>query len=287
MDAEAALAPARALFAEALRDEAEGRVAVALAKFRRVRDVRDTAAVEYRIASCEEGLGHLVAAAASYESAIRQGGEDSMTVSAGARDRLASVQRRIGHLTLAMASPAPPGQEVFIDGAVPAALADVPLDPGPHLVTARAPGAVPFRAEVSVLEGASLTVSVPLLPSPPPELPPSHGSRTWGWACAAGGAALLAGSGVVLLLRQNDIGSLNQACPAFSCPADENANRSSLEATRSRAVVEGPVAAGLAVGGALAAGVGLFLLLGPSSQASGPVTGVGVTPDGAFVGGVF
>jgi hypothetical protein len=284
-DDEAALAPARALFAEALHDEEEGRAAVALEKFRRVRDVRDTAAVEYRIASCEEGLGHLVAAAASYESAIRLGGDDSITVTAGARDRLASVQKRIGHLTLATSSPAPAGQEVFIDGAVPAALTEIPLDPGPHLVTARAPGAASFRSEVTVLEGARLSVSVPLLPSPPPEPPRGHGGRTAGWACVAGGAALLAGSGIVLLLRQSDIGSLDQECKSGTCPP--GANRSSLEATRSRALVEGPLAVGLAVAGALAGGAGVFLLLRSSSPSPAPVTGVGVGPAGAFLGGVF
>src|ERR1700733_8556393 len=56
------LAAARALFAEALRDEEASRFPEALEKFRRVRAVRDTAAVEYRIGSCYEGLGRRAAA---------------------------------------------------------------------------------------------------------------------------------------------------------------------------------------------------------------------------------
>jgi hypothetical protein len=110
------------------------------------------------------------------------------------------------------------------------------------------------------------------------------GARTAGWIAVASGAALLTGSGVVLLLRQGDIGSLNSACPGAQCPP--TANATSLEATRSRALVEGPVALGLAVAGALASGVGLFLLLRPASQAP-LTTGIGLYPSGAVLGGAF
>jgi hypothetical protein len=48
---------ARALFAEALSDQEAGRTAMALEKYRRVAEVRDTAQVEYRIGTCLEGLG--------------------------------------------------------------------------------------------------------------------------------------------------------------------------------------------------------------------------------------
>jgi hypothetical protein len=283
-DADGELAPARALFAEALQDEQEGRVALALEKFRRVRDVRDTAAVEYRIASCEEGLGRLVAAAASYTSAIRLGEGSPLAdpVTSGARERLASIEKRIGHLTLAMASPVPTDREVFVDGAVPSALSEILLDPGPHLISARAPGTVPFQREVTLLEGARLTVSIRLAPSPSLAPPAATLPKTVGWSAVAGGVALVAASGIVWVLRESDIGSLNRACPAGECPP--TANESSLEATRSRAIAEGPIAVGLAVAGALASGVGLFLLLRPSSRAS---VVAGLCSSGAVVGGTF
>ena len=51
------LAPARALFAQALRDQEAQRFSEALEKFQRVRAVRDTASIEYRIGACFEGLG--------------------------------------------------------------------------------------------------------------------------------------------------------------------------------------------------------------------------------------
>jgi uncharacterized membrane protein len=48
------LAAARALFGEALRDENSERFGEALEKFERVRAVRDTPSIEYRIGSCYE-----------------------------------------------------------------------------------------------------------------------------------------------------------------------------------------------------------------------------------------
>src|ERR1700733_11973829 len=60
------LAAARALFGEALVAEQAGRFAEALEKFERVRAVRDTASVEYRIGSCHEGLGEPAPAVRAY-----------------------------------------------------------------------------------------------------------------------------------------------------------------------------------------------------------------------------
>jgi hypothetical protein len=48
---------ARKLFADALRDEENGDFVSALEKFGRVRSVRDTASIEYRVGTCYEGLG--------------------------------------------------------------------------------------------------------------------------------------------------------------------------------------------------------------------------------------
>jgi hypothetical protein len=288
---DAELASARALFAEALRDEEEGRLAVALEKFRRVRDVRDTAAIEYRIAACEEGLGRLVAAGASYVSAIRlgEGSPSTQAVMDAARERLVSLQKRIGHLTLTTPAPAPSDEEVMVDGTVPPSLSEIPLDPGPHVVTARAEGTVPFRREITLFEGAELTVPIRLPPFSG-MAPTSNGetlgrnARTAGWITLAGGGALLAASGVVLVLRQAEIGSLDSTCPGGECPS--TANQSSLESARSRALIEGPVGVGLAVAGALAAGVGLFLLLRPSSSRS-VTPSVRIGPAGAALGGTF
>ena len=61
------LAAARKLCTEALLDERDQRYEIALAKFQRVRDVKDTAAVRYRIGACQEGLGKLRDAAAARE----------------------------------------------------------------------------------------------------------------------------------------------------------------------------------------------------------------------------
>jgi hypothetical protein len=284
-DAQAELASARALFAEALHDEEEGRLPMAVEKFRRVRDVRDTAAVEYRIATCEEGLGHFVASAGAYEAAVRlgEGNPETQAVAAGAREHLKEVKKRVGRLTLTTTSPAPSDLGILVDGVAPGTLTDIALDPGAHVITARVAGALPFRSEVTLPEGARLTVSIPLMPSGPPGAVRGDGTRTLGWVFAAGGAALLAAGGIVLLVRLGDIASLNSACPSGDCPS--TANLPNLESTRSRALAEGPIGVGLAVAGALAAGAGLFILLRPGSR--GPSVGMGLDGSGVIVGGAL
>ena len=103
------LAGARALFSEALRDEEAGRLSDALQKFERVREVRDTAPVEYRIGSCNEGLGKPVAAYVAYRDAIALGQDDanSLDVVRGALDRLDALGHHVARLILVLPEGAP------------------------------------------------------------------------------------------------------------------------------------------------------------------------------------
>ena len=89
------LAAARALFADALHDEEAGRFADALEKFERVRAVRDTASIEYRIGSCYEGLGQPAPAFRAYLAAQALGASDPQgaDVSRAASDRLDALGR--------------------------------------------------------------------------------------------------------------------------------------------------------------------------------------------------
>jgi len=203
---EAELAAARQLFAEALRDEQEKRFDAALDEFRRVRDVRDTAPVEYRIATCLEGLRRLTDALATYDTAIRLTERDpaAADVAAGSRERIDALSKRVAHLELALSAHAPPDAELRVDGR-PQRSGDIVLDPGSHRVEATATGAPPFRSDVALPEGGRISLTVPLDPSAVPrstppraagEVPtsPREGSRTstWGWFAIGAGGALLA-----------------------------------------------------------------------------------------------
>ena len=261
------LAAARALFSEALQDEEAGRFAVALAKFQQVRAVRDTASIEYRVATCHEGLGEPALAYGAYRAAVALGRDDprSVDVSLAASGRLDALAKRLALLTLETPRPWLAGLDVRVDDTpvTAATVEPVPLVPGRHVVDATAPGALPFRRAIVVAEGEPLSLAVDLQPGPAPaaSVPEPRGdSRTVaGWFAAGGGVALLAASAVLLVVRHDDIAALDRACPGGLCPA--GADASDLDATRTRALVEGPVAVACGVAGLAAAGVGAYLLV--------------------------
>ena len=275
------LAAARKLFAQALHDEEDGHYDVALARFRQVKEVRDTAPVEYRIGTCLESLGHLAGALAAYQAAVRLGQQPGTEtdVTTESRERAARLSKRVGHLTLLLSSRAPKGAEVRVDGRPVADLADVPLDPGAHRVEATAPGVAPFQSDVTIPEGGQASFTLPLDPPAPAPLPPRpaeslveehaearpSGSQTWGWIAVGTGGALLVASGVSLVLRENDIRKALQLCPGGGCVG---AIDPEAQSATDRAHVEGPLALGLGIGGAVAAGVGVYLLFRSPAGAS-------------------
>jgi hypothetical protein len=279
-----ALASARALFADALRDESAGRFGAALEKFQRVREVRDTAAIEYRIGTCQEGLGQPAPAFASYRAAVALGRDEpsSTDVVQAASARLAALGDRVGRLTLVFAPPAPHGTEVRVDGEMippPALVEPIVVAPGSHEVTATAPEAAPYRGAIALTAGAQVSLTIALAPpvaesapAPAPEVtrPGGGGSTTVGWITAGAGVALVATSVVLLIARHDAIADLDRQCPGGVCPA--GADKNNLDATRNRALLEGPLALGFAAGGVVAAGVGVYLLAAAHASAPAAVS---------------
>ena len=299
---DADLAAARTLFTQAVHDEDEHRYDTALDEFRRVAAVRDTANVQYRIASCLEKLGRLADALAAYEKAVRIGSSEKAAadVVRAASARAADLDRTVPRLTIVVPADAPAGTEVRVDD-VPvdaATLHDaIPLDPGHHTIAAAAPGDLPFRTAVTLPEGGRVSITVTLSPAvsvppvptasgsasasagppppPPPPPPPvdaSQGARVWGWIALGGGAALAAGSVVSLVLRSSNLDTMNRDCTedgsgALSCPTSK---QSEVTHARDAARIEGPLGIGLAAGAAIAVGAGIWLLAtAPSSHKEG------------------
>jgi hypothetical protein len=200
-------------------------------------------------------------------------------VANGSRDRLEALSKRVGHLRLALSSHAPEGADVRVDGKSVPASGDLVLDPGGHHVEATAPGVAPFESNITLPEGgsASLTLFLDPPPTAPPLRPPAgpseeprtrtaHGSgRTWGWLAIGAGGALLAGSVVSFVLRENDINIANRDCPGGACPGAINPE---AQAATNRARVEGPLGLGLGAAGLVAAGVGVYLVVSAPSDAS-------------------
>ena len=279
------LVAARALFASALQDEQAGRPAAALEKFESVRSVRDTASVEYRIGSCHEALGHALAAYGAYQAAAalgKTGDAGSQEVASAASARVDALASHLARLTLVSPAVVSAGTEVRLDGtalALSSLGSPMLVDPGRHTVTATAENAAPFQAEIALGEGGQMSLMITL--GIPPSRPPlasgassledsqrgATASQIAGRIAVAGGATLLLGSTILLLVRSADIAKLDDACPRGQCPAGSNVG--DLESTRSRALVEGPLALGCGIAGVAAAAIGVYLVLAPRRSTSG------------------
>jgi hypothetical protein len=161
----AALVAARELFRQATEDVDAGRFDVALGKFRRVAAVKETAAVRFNIARCEEQLGKLGAALNDFENASREAAGDPKAADIGkmSQDRANELRPRVPRLTLT-----PPARGISDDLVVkldgekqPNAALGVPLpvDPGHHAVEATS-GTSTFKREIDLRDRQSETIAI-------------------------------------------------------------------------------------------------------------------------------
>ncbi|HVT08986.1 MAG TPA: hypothetical protein VHO67_16115 [Polyangia bacterium] len=122
------------------------------------------------LAMCHEVDGHLASAWAEYLEVIARAKRDGRPDrEEAARQYAHALEPRLSMLAVAVPAAAAriPGLVVQRDGAAlqaPAWSTAVPIDPGPHVVTATAPGRQPFSTTVVVgAVGDHQTVTVPLL----------------------------------------------------------------------------------------------------------------------------
>jgi hypothetical protein len=292
----AEIVAARELFRQGTADADAGRFAEGLDKFRRVAAVKETAAVRFNIARCEEALGRTGGALADFELAAREAGQDPK---AGAEDvgRLAmtradALRPRVPRLTLVAPPGAPEGMSVSLDGGkLSQATLGValPVDPGPHVIEASAPSAAPYHAKVTLDAGDAKSVRLVLAAAAPDapaaEHAPSSGSssqRTWGWVAVGAGAALGVGSIVMLVLHNSAVATINGDCPGGRCPASQ---QSSIQGTESNARNDQTFAIVLAAGAAVAIGGGIVLVA--TSPSEGKSVTVSASPAGLALSGRF
>ena len=260
------------MFGEALADQEAKRYAVALDKFRRVAEVRDTAQVEYRIGSCLESLGERRAALIAYDHAAHLGRGDAQAqdVVASANEHIAALAADMGKLGIVVRGADAP--DVRVDG-TPASADElgsaIVLEPGDHVVEVTAPKMKPARANVTLVRGKKLDLTIDLVvdkPVEPPPLPPpqlSHKRQYIGIALVSAGAAFAIGAGVSLFVRNDLIDTIKSDCPGNVCQWSQ---RSDIEGKRSTANALAPVAAVLGGVALACAGLGVaFVVMGPTT----------------------
>lgn len=291
--ADSDLEQARRTFADGLAHENAGRCDEALAEYRRVQAVKDTANVRFRLGSCSEKTGRLRAAMRSYEGAIRLGRGDAQ-----AKDVVAEAEARIEALTPKMARlevRAPAGAAVRLDDedVGDAELAEpVWVEAGRHTLVATAAGKKPSRLEFGAEAGRATPLDVVLddeapRPPPPPHEPaplaPSRVRSVAGWSLVGLGGALGIGAAISLAVRESSIATLRDAC-APACPASRQAE---LEDARGRALATGPLAAVLAVAGGVSLVTGAIVLATAPRRSAFLAPSAGPGFAGAVAGGSF
>jgi len=225
--AEAELATARALFEEGLAREDAKDFPGALARFRRVAEIRVTPQVLYNIALCLDRIGKLASADQAY-ARVEKAGDESSEPSVRELARLATARRKelrasIPDVTLdAPALPAGPDLVVTLDGTtVPPSSMHAPfaIDPGVHELVARREGAE-ARRTFTTAPGSHAVVVVPVpvaagaADATPPSSDQDSGAHVPVAAWISGGVGVVAiGTGVFALLSRSSAESeLDAVC---------------------------------------------------------------------------
>jgi hypothetical protein len=258
----------------------------------------------FNLAQCEEGRGRLASAHERWQGLV-----DALT-SAGkladerlpvARERVLTLGPKVPRLTIRIKGSAPPETVVLRDGVElrGAGLgAPLPVDPGEHVVLARAAYRRDGEARITLAAGESKTIEIepgsedgtrpvptaasaavpPPPPPPPPPVETSNGRRTAGIVVAGVGFAGLVGAGVTGLMLASKQSTIDGHCNAQTKICDSEGQSAADSGKTLLRVNTALWAVGL-----IGAGAGAYLIL--SSDGGEPRTALGVhpTPGGATV----
>ncbi|HKO53304.1 MAG TPA: PEGA domain-containing protein [Polyangiaceae bacterium] len=237
------LSKARAQFQRAIELEQAGNYSTALEQFRDVGQVRMTPQVRFHIASCEEKLGRLVTALGGYQLAFADADSVGGDFKAEVEAAVTRLEASIPKLVIVRGTGAE-AAEIQLDGVALGASSvgvPVPLDPGPHSISAKAPGALPFSQTVTIAENEQKSVDVALTPEPQEPRPSLAASaappveqtnpRSIPYVIGGVGIASLIGSGVLFGLRQSTLSDLEDQCGPNhdACPSSAAGDYSNLK----------------------------------------------------------
>jgi hypothetical protein len=158
------LSKARAKFQQAIELEEAGNYADALQLYRDVGQVRMTPQVQFHIAVCEEKLGRLLVALGGYQLALEKAAGVGPEFQKEVEGRANAVRARIPKLVIERGEGAG-AATIELDGVSLGASSigvEVPLDPGPHKIQAKAVGHKQYASTIDVREGQVERITVTL-----------------------------------------------------------------------------------------------------------------------------
>lgn len=259
-------ATARELALAAIQAEKSGDCKTAIAKLEKAEQLFHAPPHLQYLARCYAKTGKLVASAETYRKLSVEVVPDDApppykTAVTEAQTELPKVEARLGRLHI-VAIETYPELSIEVDGQPwPSAAMDVPrvIDPGAHVVRARAKDFAPSETPVDVPEGGTIKVDIKLQkpkalppPPPPPTPAPPNTLRTVGFIGVIAGGALLLGGVTTGLLARSKYQALQADCPADRCPFgssaldDRKSTIRTLSMTTTILLVAGPT---LAAGG--------------------------------------
>jgi hypothetical protein len=220
------LKKARAQFQRGIELEQASNWTEAIQTFREVGQVRMTAQVRFHIAFCEEGLGRLVTALGGYDLALAEADTVGPDFKSEVETAMTRLREKIPKLFIerGIGAEAALVQLDGIDLGGSSIGVEVPLDPGPHKVTAAAPGYKSFDATVELKEREVTKVTLDLEVNPEPIAPPpkervvvvppeESPDRTVPYIIGGAGIVFLAAGGALFALRQSTQAELEDDCP--------------------------------------------------------------------------
>lgn len=286
-------AAAEVLFEQGKELMAKKRYAEACPKFAESQELDAGVGTLLNLADCLEKVGRNASAWAEFlaaASAARAKGQEEREQIA--RERAADLEPRLAHLVVRPPGELPPGLEIRKDGEpIGQALwgTAIPVDPGPHVVEAAAPGKEPFKTVVQVPEGTGSDGKGPRVTATIPSMPDTSTGRAQRIAGIAMGGVGFTGLMVASILGAQAI-AINDGstghCQGNRCDADG-------VALREKAVARGNASTGTFIAGAalLAGGAVLYFTApNPKTTTVGTRAGVGAvgsTGTGLVIGGAF
>jgi hypothetical protein len=278
-------ATAQALFEEARALVTAGKWAEACPKLEESDRLDPSQVTVFRLGECWERVGKFASAWASYlEAAARAKASGDAARESFARGRADAVRDKLSFLVVEV-EPQDGVVQVTRDGARVGAAqlgAQVPVDPGPHVVEATAPGYQPFRT-TAVVEAGVAKVRVPRLlpiPSSTPVSDPAparDGDTRWiGVGMTVAGGLALGATGLLAYSAKSKDDRAEGRCPGDVCDAE------GLSLNRDARTL-GDVATITFVAGAALTTAGVIVWLASSPAAPR----VGVSARGLVLSGTF
>jgi hypothetical protein len=247
------------------------------------------------LAECEGELGKLVIARTHWRSVQQLAAVGAnAAIEADAQKHVADLDARVATVTVHVGVDAPDGTQVMLDDAVLASAdlaGPIPLDPGKHVLVARAAGREPGTVSLEVAEGQkkeivmrpgaagsdlaaaanpaslSATQAAPEQPAPPSAQESSSPWKTIGLVTAGAGVVGLGVGTVFGLKAMSDKSSA--ACVGTTCP---NAGAASELASAQSAGTTSTIF--FVAGGVLAAAGATMWFLAPGGVQVSPAVGL-------------